>query len=227
MLTWSTKIVAEESYLQDHFQLIETYMDCVDMVRQSNKKSTRSTALVGLFHRTFDASSYCLRSAMSGNYTGSAMYARDILETQFLLDYLLDAPHRPEAWFESDPKNPPKEYKPVEVRKFLDNRDGFKGQKRAQNYKALSVLGAHPNPGGLELKRDGGRAIHCGPFKQRTTLEQCVQEAARAVLPLLELLRDYCIAEVEHGESLSSPLALILQRTREKYLSPNDNTSEK
>ena len=217
MMAWATTIVASEEYLQDHLELIEAYMDCIEMVRQSAPSGDRQIALVGLFLRTFDAASYCVRSALSGNYTGSAMYARDILETQFLLSYLLDEPGRPEVWLSSDPKNAPKEYNPVEIRKYLDNRDGFVEKKRMQNYKALSTLGSHPSPGGLELKRDGGRAIRSGPFKQRTTLEQCIQEAARVVLPLCGMLHDYCKAEMKNGPSMSSRLAIILQRTRAKY----------
>lgn len=217
MMAWATTVVASEEYLRDHLELIEAYMDCVEMVRRSGPSGDRHIALMGLFLRTFDASSYCVRSAMSGNYTGSAMYARDILETQFLLSYLMDELGRPETWLSSDPKTPPEEYKPVVVRKYLDDRDGFVEKKRMQSYKALSTLGAHPSPGGLELKRDGGKAIHSGPFKQRNTLEQCIQEAARVILPLCGMLHGYCIAEVKNGPSMSSRLALILQRTRMKY----------
>lgn len=217
MLKWSTEVVASEEYLQNHLELIEAYMGCVEMVRRSGPSGDRHIAVVGLFLRTFDASSYCVRSAMSGNYTGCAMYARDILETQFLLSYLLDEPGRPEAWLASEPKSSPEEYKPVVIRKYLDKRDGFAERKREKSYKLLSTLGAHPSPGGLELKRDGSKAIRSGPFKQRDTLEQCIQEAARVVLPLAGMLHDYCIAEVKEGQSLSSRLALILQRTREKY----------
>jgi len=217
MLAWATTVVASEGYLQDHLEMIEAYMDCIEMVRRTGPSGDRHIALMGLFLRTFDASSCCVRSAMSGNYTGSAMYARDILETQFLLSYLLDKPGRPEAWLSTDPKNSPEEYKPAAIRRYLDNRDGFVKKKRMENYKALSILGAHPSPGGLELKRDGGRAIRSGPFKQRDTLEKCIQEAARVILPLCGMLHGYCIAEVKDGRNLSSRLSLILQRTREKY----------
>lgn len=219
MMAWASTVVASEEYLQDHLEMIEAYMDCVEMVRRRAPSGDRHIALVGLFLRTFDASSYCVRSAMSGNYTGCAMYTRDILEAQFLLSYLLDEPGRPEAWLSSDPKTSPEEYKPAVVRKYLDNRDGFVERKRMQSYRALSKLGAHPSPGGLELKRDGGKAIRSGPFKQRDTLEQCIQEAARVVLPLCGMLTEYCNAEVKDGHNVSSRLALILQRTQEKYFS--------
>ncbi len=218
MMVWATKVMASEEHLQDHLELIEAYMDCVETVRRMRPSGDRHVALVGLFLRTFDAASYCLRSAMSGNYTGSAMYARDILETQFLLSYLLDERGRPEAWLLSDPKKSPEEYKPVVIRKYLDNRDGFTERKREQNYKALSVLGTHPSPGGLELKRDGTKSIRSGPFKQRDTFIQCIQEAARVILPLSGMLRGYCVAEIKDGRKFSTRLALILQRTKEKYL---------
>ena len=217
MMAWAATVVASEVYLQDHLEMIEAYMDCVEMVRRSRPSGERHVALVGLFLRTFDASSYCVRSAMSGNYTGCAMYARDLLETQFLLNYLLDKPGRPEAWMSTDPKTTPDEYKPAVIRKYLDERDGFEEKKRMQNYRALSTLGSHPSPGGLELKRDGSRAINSGPFKQRDTLEQCIQEAARVVLTLSALLLDYCNDEVKNGTKKSSRLALILQRTRIRY----------
>jgi hypothetical protein len=219
MMAWATSVVASENYLQDHLGMIEAYMDCIQMVRMSGVSGDRHIALVGLFLRTFDASSYCLRSAMSGNYTGSAMYARDILETQFLLSYLLDKVGRPEKWLSTDPKTSPEEFKPVVIRKYLDKRDGFLEQKRMQSYKVLSTLGTHPSPGGLELKRDGGKAIRTGPFRQRDTLEQCIQEAARVALPLCGMLVDFCNTEVKEGDQMSSPLAVILQRTNEKYFS--------
>lgn len=218
MMEWAATVVASKEYLQFHLELIETYMDCIEMARRSAPSGDRHVALIGLFMRTFDALSYCVRGAMSGNYTGCAMYARDLLETQFLLDYLLDEHGRPEAWLLSNPTSSPEEYKPVVVRKYLDKRDGFMERKREKSYKALSTLGAHPSPGGMELKRDGGKAIHNGPFKQRDTLEMCIQEAARVVLPLCGLLRDYCVSEVEDGQRMTSRLSLILQRTRMKYL---------
>lgn len=217
LMQWATGIIASEEYLQEHLELIETYMDCVEMLRQSGVSGDRHVALGGLFLRTFDAMSYCVRSALSGNYTGSAMYARDLLETQFLINYLMDKKGRPEEWLASDPHKPPKEYEPVKIRLYLDERDGFKEMKRYKSYKMLSTLGTHPSPGGLELKRDGGRAIRSGPFKQRDSLEQCLQEAAKVVLPLSEMLAILCTTEIENGSKMSSRLSLILQRTKLKY----------
>ena len=44
------------------------------------------------------------------------MYARDLLETQFLLSYLLDEPGRPDVWLATDPKTTLSEYNPVVIR---------------------------------------------------------------------------------------------------------------
>ncbi|WP_300515242.1 hypothetical protein, partial [Aliiroseovarius sp.] len=44
-----------------------------------------------------------------------------------------------------------------------------------------------------------GRTIHSGPFKQRETLELCIQEAARVCLPLAAMLVDYSNREIEDG----------------------------
>jgi hypothetical protein len=217
IMSWAAEVIASEEYLQDHLELIEVYMDCIETLRRSKPATDRDIAIIGLFLRTFDASSYCLRSALSGNYTGSAMYARDLLETQFLLDYLLDEPGRPEAWLATAPTSSPECYKPVVIRKYLDKRDGFVTKKREHSYKVLSTLGAHPSPGGLELKRDGAKAIHSGPFKQKDTLVQCIQEAARVILPTCGLLKEYCNAEIKNGTGITSRLSLTLQRTHAKY----------
>ncbi len=143
MMTWASTVVASEEYLQDHLELIEAYMDCVEIVRRSGPSDDRHIALVGLFLRTFDASSYCVRGATPGNYSGCAMYARDILETQFLLSYLLEKPGRPEAWLSTDPKTTPEEYLPVVIRKYLDNRDGFvekSGCKATRRFPHLEAI---------------------------------------------------------------------------------------
>ncbi|WP_340110192.1 hypothetical protein [Pikeienuella sp. HZG-20] len=202
----------------DHIELIEAYMDCVELVRVSGLSSDRFTALAGLFLRTFDALSHCTRAALSGNYSGSAMYARDLLETHFLINYLMDQPGRPEEWLRSDPQTIRKKYRPMKIREYLDARDGFKEQKRRRHYEVLSVLGSHPTPSALDLKRDGTKAINSGPFKQANMLKNCIQEAAKAAFLLSRDLITFCNGEVPQGQSRASRLALARQRSCEKYL---------
>lgn len=217
LLGWSEEVLQSEEYLLDHLDLIESYLDCVDMMRKQPLKSERHTAIAGLFLRSFDSMSHCVRGALSGNYSGSAMYARDLIETQFLVSYLMQEEGRPEKWLGSDPDTARRDYSPVKVRKALDERDGFKKQKRQKHYAMLSALGSHPTPASLELKRDGTRAINAGPFKHSLMLKECIQEAAKATILLSGVLLDYCNEEVPNGRAIGSRLALVLQRTRMKY----------
>lgn len=216
LVQWAKARIEVEQYLIDHLDLIETYMDCVDVVRQNLPRGERFVALGGLFLRTFDSMGHAVRAAMSGNYTGCVMYCRDLIETGFLLNYLMDDDARPTAWLNSDIKTVRKEYKPVTIRMALDRRDGFTRKKREEHYNRLSVLGSHPTPQAFAVKRDGTRMLNLGPFKHSELLEECVQEIAIAALLLAGILIDFC-NETPHGLKISSRLSLVLQRTREKY----------
>ena len=81
-----------------------------------------------------------------------------------MLDYPLEVPGRPEKWLNASQEEIRKEFKPVDVRKALDKRDGFKKSGRLAYYRMLSTLGAHPTPLALNLKRDGMKLNRSGPF---------------------------------------------------------------
>lgn len=220
LIGWAEGIIAASEELHDHLDLVETYMDGVVTMSQLIPQGERHIAIGGLFLRTLDALGHAVRAAMSGNYTGSAMYSRDLLETHFLLDYLMDEPGRPEAWLHSDPETIRKDYSPAKVRIALDERDGYQERNRERRYKELSMLGSHPTPTAFNLKRDGARMINAGPFAHEKMLVACVQEAARAALSLGADLLRYVDREIPDGRSFTTPLALALQRTEQKYFSP-------
>jgi len=217
LISWATDKILEKSYLIDHVDLISAYMDCVEATRKSLSKTDRHYALGGLFLRTFDSMGHALRAAMSGNYTGCVMYVRDLIETQFLLSYLIDDDARPLEWLRSDTKALKTKFKPVHIREALDARDGFLKKRRAKHYDLLSNLGAHPTPHSFEMKLDGTRKLNSGPFKQAELLDECIQEIARAAVLLGETIFGFC-KEFSDGDKISSKLSLTLQRTREKYL---------
>ena len=213
LIAWSETVLASTPYLLDHVDLIEAYMDCVQSTRQALPVGLRHVAIGSLYIRQFDSLSHGLRATLSGNFTGCAMYARDLVETEFLLDYLLDQPGRPEAWLSCDSAAERNNFSPRVVREALDKRDGFKERKRKLRFDLLSKMGSHPTPTALELKRDGMRMIQSGPFKNTRHLEACIQELARAVASGGGTLVSYCNAEVKNGKSRSSRLALTLQKT--------------
>ena len=216
LIEWAVELLHREPYLIEHIELIECFMNAVDSARQALPKNDRNTALCGLFLRAFDAASHGLRAAMSGNYAGSAMYARDLLETSFLLNYLLDDEARPVEWLNADQRTLSKKYTPIEIRKKLDERDGFKKLRRHEHYSNLSKLGVHPTPQSFAMKRDGTRMLNGGPFKHEDLLKGCVEEIAKGILLLSAALVDY-LGEFSDGPIFSSRLALLLQRAKEKY----------
>jgi hypothetical protein len=73
-----------------------------------------------------------------------------------------------------------KKFAAFEIRKFLDDRDGFTARKRAEHYKLLCSLGAHASYQGFQLLQPipGGDA-HCGPFFAETALTATVGELAK------------------------------------------------
>jgi len=82
-------------------------------------------------------------------------------------------------------------------------------------YGMLSALGAHPSPHGLEMSRDGTRALRMGPFKQIESLQQCIEEAAKHCVLLTPILIHFCYEFGEQGLSVSSNLALQYQKVSE------------
>ena len=228
LLHWARDVVASQEYmyLQDHIGFAEVYMDCVEVLRRNAPDGERHTALCGLFLRTFDAMSHGIRAALSGNYTGSGMYSRDLLETQFLISYLMDEVGRPESWLKADAKVRKKVFSARAVREALDVRDGFVGMKRKEHYDLLSEYASHPSPSGFDMKRDGQRNINAGPLKNVSLLEGCLQEVARAALLLGACLRLYCVEEIPDGDQFSSRLSLQLQRVHSIYFEKTDPNIE-
>ncbi len=108
--SWAIEKIAEHEYLPGHLRLIETYMDCVDMVRRLDLRPKRRNALASLYLRTFDNFGSALRETLSGKPRGCAMYLRDQLETYFLIDYLSSEDGRPEAWIDATPDEIRKNY---------------------------------------------------------------------------------------------------------------------
>jgi hypothetical protein len=223
LMPWAVEKLSEVEHLQDHVAMISVYMTGVKFAQESGVKSDRHTALCGLFMRSFEMLSIGLRSCLGGSYHASAMAARDLLETGFLLDFLLDQEGEPERWLKAsiaDLRNPGK-YSPRKVRDYLDRRDGLIERKRKQHFDLLSTLGAHPTPFGFNLRRDGHGNINLGPFKQSKLIQECVEELATCTLTLLPSLIEY-VKELPNGRGTHAVLSLRLQKTRERYFKVSD-----
>ena len=94
------------------------------------------------------------------------MYVRDLLETDFLLDYLMDEDGRPEDWLKADEARLSKQYSPKAIREALDKRDGFSSERERRNrYRCDMPCGCIRCQWDLRLQRDGMRVINAGPLK--------------------------------------------------------------
>ena len=218
VMGWSMQMMADpdRTYLLDHLELVETYMDCIGQLRQQSQHGDYHWVFMGLFLRTFDAFGRCVRSALSGDYTTSAAMARDLLETQFLISYLQDDPERPEQWLRATKKELKETFSPWKIRVELDKRDGFKEQKRKASYDLLSVAASHPTPMSFQMKADSNGKLGCGPQRNPDLLEGCLQEAARQAMMLGACLVLYAV-EFPDGDKASSRLSLMLQKLRSVY----------
>ena len=79
------------------------------------------------------------------------MVERDLLEVSFLLDYLKSNPGLVTEWKGCSETERNKRFGAFEIRKFLDDRDGFTERRRAEHYKLLCSLGAHASYQGFQM----------------------------------------------------------------------------
>lgn len=223
LLGWAAEIISDIPHLSDQIEHVVCYMDCVESLRKTRGRGDRFYGFVSLFIRNFDNFGGALRSCMSGRYRASAMYLRDALETDFLLDDLITDADRFAEWFNATPQTIRKKFAADAVRRRLDERDGFSERKRLKRYELLSALGAHPSPQGIQLYKDGMNVVHSGPFKNRNSVQQCVEEAARTSVSGAASLIKFCGELGQKGQEIAVPLSLAQQKIYYKYFTSDIN----
>jgi hypothetical protein len=138
-------------------------------------------ALFRLMIRVFNSGAGALHLARGGLYQQSAALLRDVMETTFLLDLFASHPAELTEWRTLSPGEREKRFKPWQVRKKLDERDGFKERKREAAYKRLSAYGAHPTPEGFAIVSPGN-VTQLGPFPSQTHFQALLEEAAMRIV---------------------------------------------
>ncbi len=132
--------------------------------------------------RMFNGLNTTLKLLQAGYYQASTLQQRDIIETFFLLDYFLADRSLIARWRLADDKVLRDEFAPVVIRKALDARDAFTGQKRAAHYKMFSSLAGHPNPRGFQMLKLPDGSHHCGPFFEETALKATISELGKSAI---------------------------------------------
>ncbi|KAB0264358.1 hypothetical protein [Microvirga brassicacearum] len=101
--------------------------------------------------RLLNSASAALKLVRAGYYQPAFTMVRDVMEVEFLIDLFSRDRAQLIQWMTLSPKERENQFKPVEVRKKLDKRDGWTEQKRARAYKMLSNYAAHVTPEGFNV----------------------------------------------------------------------------
>jgi hypothetical protein len=167
--------------LLHHSEMVADSMDLIQyFAQQYHHRSGDQLVIQMLGIRLFNGAGTAMNNLLSGYYQSSVMLQRDLLEVSFLLDYLKSNPKLIAEWKACSESERNKKFGAFDIRKFLDDRDGFTGRKRAEHYKLLCNLGAHASYQGFQLLQpipDGD--IHCGPFFGETALKATISELAK------------------------------------------------
>lgn len=181
-------LVAADSLLELHLCVAEAVMDMLDIFRQFKTEDEDLKVVQMLSLRLFNAFASSIKLALSGYSQNGAQLMRDILETVFLIDLFRTDRAVIERWRLADTKARRREFQPIEVRKALDARDGFSGQKRADIYKLFSELAAHPSMMSVHMLRPKGTDARNGPFIEKPTLEAMLSEMGRLAVQVGEVV---------------------------------------
>ena len=183
------RLVADDSQLQLHISVIGNAMNLADVFRKFPTDNEDLKAIQMLGMRTFNGFGSSLKLALSGYGQNSVLILRLILEHVFLLDLLNGNRSLIERWRYADDKERNDKFKPIEVRKALDGRDGFTDKKRYRHYKLLSELAAHPTMQSVYMMRprqDGD--AQSMPFVEEGVLKPVLLEMARLAVMFGDIL---------------------------------------
>lgn len=168
--------------------------------------------------RMFNCLNATLKLLLSGYYQASTLQQRDMIETFFLLDYFLTDRSLIARWRLADDKALRSEFAPVSVRKALDARDAFEGQKRAALYKLFSSLAGHPHPRGFQLIRLPNGLHHCGPFFEDTPFRATLSELGKGAVQAGQIFSQFFGAVSKADYQMKLVFLEIQQRWMKHFL---------
>lgn len=164
--------------LEQHARALEAAMNVIDhFARQYATEDPDAFAIQQLGIRVFNGTASALKLLLSGYYQTSALQVRDMLETAFLLDHFTMDTNLVFAWRTATDGDRWRQFKPYTVRKALNERDGFKEDKRGEHYKRLSTLAGHASPKGFAMLRPSASNLaNIGPFFDVRSLRAVLEE---------------------------------------------------
>jgi hypothetical protein len=178
----SIKTIEASTKLLQHAEIIERTGNLFQHFGHSGPfRDDDDVVIRVLGHRAFNDLMVAANLILSGYYQSGVILARDLLEVTFLLHDFSAERGNIEKWRTLRDKSHDELFKPVVIRKRLDDRDGFTSKKRAEAYKFMSSLAGHPSPTGFQMLLSGG-VYRSGPFFDSGALESCWSELAKVTV---------------------------------------------
>lgn len=211
--------VAGHEELKDHVSLIHSALNALNVgLRLQAYPTGEALVVLRLCARSFNTTGAALKLARSGFFQPAFAMVRDLVEIEFLADLFARDREHLQRWISLDAKTRKKEFAPVRVRTILDDLDGFKKQRRKQEYDLLSKYAAHVDPDGFHIISPGS-LTQIGPFPSLEHLTAVLQELAKhltmACIHLMKLLHPLQ-ADVEKAQQ---QFESEIGKWREKYFS--------
>lgn len=134
------RLVHGDQELQDHTRLIHAAFDLLPVtLRRAHHRNDDELAFLRLGIRLFNSAASSLKLARSGYYQPSLSMVRDIVEIQFLVDLFRRNPEGLRLWVRLSPRDRERRFKPYEIRKKLDDADGYSKSSDAAKRTSCSV----------------------------------------------------------------------------------------
>jgi hypothetical protein len=175
------KFAESKEDVRDHISIIHEAMNVVyalahDHIHRNDDELT--IQFLGI--RIFNLAAASIKLAYAGYYQAAFSAVRDLLETAFLLDYLVSNPSQIGVWKTATKDQLKGVFGPNAVRNALDSRDSFKKGKRKEIYDLISHHATHATPSGFKLTVKN----HLGeidPFYSEINFEAWAQELVRVM----------------------------------------------
>jgi hypothetical protein len=172
-------LIERSESLKEHFRIVGEAMNVLlGFTRDHVHKSDDELTVQFLGIRVLNSASVSVKLALSGYYQAAFVHVRDVLETSFLLDYLLSNANKITVWKAADNKRLKNDFAPFRIREALDKRDGLKEGSRGKIYALLSEHATHVTHRGFRLTTKNGLG-EIGGFVDEKQLGAWVEEMAK------------------------------------------------
>jgi hypothetical protein len=174
----SLTVIEADAALSDHWNLVAEAMTAIWAFSHDHvSRSEDELALQLLGIRLFNAAGSSIKLAMAGYYQGAFAHVRDVIETDYLVDYFSTDAAEIDEWRRTEKRMT--QFRAGRIRDALDKRDAYTSGERKKIYDILSEYAIHVSYAGLRMITTGPRNMaQVGPFFDEQKLRAWLGEMA-------------------------------------------------